>query len=334
MDLKLSNNWVSIIIPTYNRAHLIGETLDSIIAQSYKNWECIVVDDGSTDNTATLITDYIKKDNRFQYHQRPVDRKKGANACRNYGFELSKGEYIKWFDSDDIMHPDFLEKQVEVLENNSDLDFCASQSLTFYKDSADQTKNEANRNPKHSLVLSYLVKNHFFFTGAPLWRKEYFYQKELFDENLTDSHESDFHFRMLLYFPKYIYLKNFLFSIRRGNESITQNIENKKASLDSKIIFFSKARKLVNEHYVEDKDLINEYLTFRISIAIYELCMFNSRLEILTQNKRNIRVLIFQKGIKTKSRIKLSIGFVLLLFLGKGYSFLKENLNIREEIIN
>lgn len=328
------SNLVSIIIPTFNRAYLIGETLESIIAQSHKNWECIIVDDGSTDNTDVVIAEYIKKDSRFQYHQRPFDRIKGANACRNYGFELSKGEYIKWFDSDDIMHPDFLEKQVKVLENNSDLDFCVSQSLTFYKDSTIQTKNEANRNPKHSLILSYLVKNHFFFTGAPLWRKEYFFQKELFDEKLTDSHESDFHFRMLLYFPNYIYLEDFLFSIRRGNESITQNIKNKKASLESKIIFFSKAIKLINEQYVEDKDLINEYLTFRISSVIYELCIFNSRLEILMKNRSNIRFLIFQKGIKTQSRVKLSIGFLLLLFLGKGYSFLKGNLNIREEIIN
>ncbi|QKJ64801.1 glycosyltransferase family 2 protein [Flavobacterium sp. M31R6] len=328
------NPLISIIIPTYNRAYLIAETLESIIAQNHKNWECLIVDDGSTDDTATLIANYIKKDNRFQYHQRPVDRKKGANACRNYGFELSKGEYVKWFDSDDIMHPDFLEKQVEVLENNNELNFCASQSLTFHKDSEIRTKNGANRNPKHSLILSYLVKNHYFFTGAPLWRKEYFHQKDLFDENLSDSHESDFHFRMLLYFPKYIYTNDFLFSIRRGNESITQNIENKKSSLDSKIIFFSKARKLINEQHVEDKDLINKYLTFRISNAIYELCIFNSRLEILKKNKRKIVDLIFQKKIETVSRINLCIGFVLLLFLGKGYSFLKGDLNIREEIIN
>jgi glycosyltransferase involved in cell wall biosynthesis len=328
------NKLVSIIIPTYNRAYLIGETLESIIAQSHENWECIIVDDGSTDDTVTLVADYIKMDNRFQYHKRPVDRIKGANACRNYGFELSKGEYIKWFDSDDIMYPDFLAKQVVILEQNKELDFCVCQALTFYKDSEILTKNEANRNPKHSLLLSYLVKNHYFFTGAPLWKKEYFHQKELFDENLTDSHESDFHFRMLLYYPNYIYTNDFLFSIRRGNDSITQNIQNKKSSLDSKIIFFSKARNLVHEQYVEDKDLINEYLTFRISNAIYELCMLNSRFKILKQYKNNILDLVFQKNIASNSRISLSIGFILLFFLGKGYNCLKGGVNIREKIVN
>lgn len=79
---------VSIIIPTYNRAHLIGETLDSVMAQTYTNWECIVVDDGSTDNTAELLVVYCNKDNRFQYHHRPKDRPKGANAYRNYGIDV------------------------------------------------------------------------------------------------------------------------------------------------------------------------------------------------------------------------------------------------------
>ena len=60
---------VSIIIPTYNRVHLIGDTLDSVLSQTYTNWECIVVDDGSTDGTNELLVEYLKKDKRIQYHQ-------------------------------------------------------------------------------------------------------------------------------------------------------------------------------------------------------------------------------------------------------------------------
>ena len=79
------NATVSIIIPTYNRAHLICETLDSVIAQTYTDWECIVVDDGSNDTTVEIIAEYCKKDNRFQYYQRPQNRLQGGNAARNFG---------------------------------------------------------------------------------------------------------------------------------------------------------------------------------------------------------------------------------------------------------
>jgi len=121
---------VSIIIPTYNRAHLIRETLDSVLAQTYSNWECIIIDDGSTDETNSLLTKYCAKDSRFQYQHRPNNRPKGANACRNYGFELSKGEYINWFDSDDLMMINKLELQVEnILKNNCDFVIAKSINL-------------------------------------------------------------------------------------------------------------------------------------------------------------------------------------------------------------
>ena len=100
----MNNPLVSIIIPTYNRAHIIHETLDSVLSQSYTNWKCIVVDDGSTDTTEEVLKSYVKKDARFQYNKRPIDRKKGANACRNYGLDLAKGAYIVFFDSDDVFY--------------------------------------------------------------------------------------------------------------------------------------------------------------------------------------------------------------------------------------
>ena len=82
---------VSIIIPNYNRADLIVETLNSIIAQTYTNWECIVVDDGSTDDSIKVIDEYSKLDPRIYLYIRPNHKRKGANSCRNYGLEMSRG---------------------------------------------------------------------------------------------------------------------------------------------------------------------------------------------------------------------------------------------------
>nr|MBF6607613.1 glycosyltransferase family 2 protein [Flavobacterium sp.] len=105
---------VSIIIPTFNRANLLAETLDSIIQQTHTNWECIIVDDGSTDNISDIIEKYVSTDSRFRFYKRPSDRPKGANACRNYGFEMSKGDFINWFDSDDIMSLHHIEEHLRV----------------------------------------------------------------------------------------------------------------------------------------------------------------------------------------------------------------------------
>jgi glycosyltransferase involved in cell wall biosynthesis len=112
---------VSIIIPTYNRAHLIGETLDSLVAQTYLNWECIIVDDGSSDNTDEVIGEHVNKDSRFKYYHRPEVHLPGGNGARNYGFKMSKGEYVNWFSSDDLMVAEKLEVKVKaMLENEVD----------------------------------------------------------------------------------------------------------------------------------------------------------------------------------------------------------------------
>lgn len=121
---------VSIIIPTYNRAHLIGETIQSIIDQSYSDWECIVVDDGSTDGTDHVLKEWCLKDDRVTYYNRPSSRPKGGNACRNYGIELAKGEYIQFFDSDDLMFPNKLELSVSAF-NKFKVDYVVSKTIDF-----------------------------------------------------------------------------------------------------------------------------------------------------------------------------------------------------------
>jgi len=93
---------ISIIIPTYNRAHLIWETLESVMNQTYTNWECLVVDDGSDDYTKELIDFYCEKDSRIKFLKR-IQLPKGASHCRNIGIENAKGEFCIFLDSDDLL---------------------------------------------------------------------------------------------------------------------------------------------------------------------------------------------------------------------------------------
>src|SRR5882757_6850477 len=97
---------VSIVIPAYNRAHKLPEALKSIQAQSYSNWEVIVVDDGSKDDTAEVMRTLIAQDSRIHFIQQQTN--KGAQAARNAGIHAAKGEWVAFLDSDDQWLPESL----------------------------------------------------------------------------------------------------------------------------------------------------------------------------------------------------------------------------------
>lgn len=105
----------SIIIPTYNRAHMLSAALESVHNQTFADWECIIVDDGSTDNTKDLISNWIKQDNRFRYiYQENAER----SAARNNGINNATGEYICFLDSDDYYNETRLEKLYIAINNS------------------------------------------------------------------------------------------------------------------------------------------------------------------------------------------------------------------------
>ena len=113
---------VSIIIPFYNRKEYVRVMVDSIIAQKYKDWELIMVDDGSSDGSFEMLEEYHKIDSRILLFHRDSNLK-GANVCRNIGLRVSHGEYVIFLDSDDWI-PDYcLENRVMFMEKNRNLDF-------------------------------------------------------------------------------------------------------------------------------------------------------------------------------------------------------------------
>ncbi|GGM31997.1 glycosyl transferase [Paraliobacillus quinghaiensis] len=107
---------VSIIMPAYNCADYIGITIKSVIGQTYKNWEIIIIDDCSTDNTEAIVKDFISMDNRIKYFK--LEKNSGAAVARNKAIDLAEGEYIAFLDSDDVWFPEKLEKQIKVMKEN------------------------------------------------------------------------------------------------------------------------------------------------------------------------------------------------------------------------
>lgn len=109
---------VSIITPTYNRGYLIEKTIESVMSQSYANWEWLIVDDGSVDNTEQIVEKYIKKDARIRYIKN--EKNQGANICRNLGASLATGEYFAFLDSDNIWNKNKLEIQIKEIKDSAD----------------------------------------------------------------------------------------------------------------------------------------------------------------------------------------------------------------------
>jgi len=220
---------VSIIIPTFNREKFISETLISLLSQTYTNWECIIVDDGSTDNTISVIESYCKKDDRFRLFKR--DRKpKGAPTCRNIGIKESKGDYINFFDSDDIMHPEMLNKKVMPFIVNPKLNFTVCQTAHFSDNFDFQNISKYNilypkLKDKYTLE-SFTIGDITFYTPGPLWKKSFLLKQDIyFREYQKVIQEWEFYIRLLLKDDKnYEAIDEPLVFYRSHNESITSQL--------------------------------------------------------------------------------------------------------------
>ena len=118
---------ISVVIPAYNAGQFLDKTLESVLSQTYENWECIIVNDGSTDNTESVVKKWCEKDARFRYFYK---ENSGASDTRNLGIKEARGEYIAFLDADDLYMPNFLKVCLETLIKK-DVDLVAPRMLSF-----------------------------------------------------------------------------------------------------------------------------------------------------------------------------------------------------------
>ncbi len=190
---------VSLIIPAYNRGNLIAETLDSVLYQTYKNWECIVVDDGSTDNTEFVVGKYLKQDSRFSFYKRSPSYLSGGNGARNYGADLSKGFFLIFLDSDDLLLNNCIEKRVKIALENPDYDMWIFQTQSFYKKPGDNNIIWNYLDKKGISDLKRFLENDMPWNiMSPLWKKSFFIKIGKFDQELLAWQDWEIHVRALL----------------------------------------------------------------------------------------------------------------------------------------
>jgi hypothetical protein len=183
----------------YNRATLVGETLDSVLAQTYADWECIVVDDGSTDNSVEVVQKYVDKDSRFKLLIRPKDRIKGGPTCRNIGYENSTGEIVYWFDSDDLLSPEFFEIVVETFIQKPEAEYLYAEIDSFHGTYKKQNSQKHNKPPYQGTPFEQLCSiKAKSSTQRLIWKRKLIEQCNIkWTEGLVKAQDSDFVYQVL-----------------------------------------------------------------------------------------------------------------------------------------
>ena len=184
---------VSIIIPVYNTRVKLHRCLDSILTQSYQNFECIIIDDGSTDDSAAIIDEYVNKDSRFK----AVHKKNGGvSSARNYGLNIAKGEWIVFVDSDDYLLPDHISSMIASISDDVDL------VMTGFRFLHPDKMNEHGYSERRYIgikdVRSFILDSEFLRFQVP-WDRAYRNKKGLsFDEKLSLGEDRLFCYNYLL----------------------------------------------------------------------------------------------------------------------------------------
>lgn len=250
MHLNVMENapLVSIVVPNYNNIEYIRPFLESVLSQSYSNWELLIVDDGSTNESPNIINEYVIKDCRihlFVRHRYP----KGANTCRNIGIAKARGEYICFFDSDDLLPEYCIESRVyEMNRASKDISFIVFPAITCDAIPFDMNKLVLGFYPFKDDLSMFLKRYRLpFAVWTNIYRKEYLINNCLYwDEALKSLQDSDFNIMILSNGAHYEYSHdkrpNYFWRIGGNPHSITKTIKSIK-NIDSQLVFYSKLLK-------------------------------------------------------------------------------------------
>jgi glycosyltransferase involved in cell wall biosynthesis len=269
---------VSIIVPCYNQAQYLPETLQSVLDQIYTNWECIIVNDGSPDNTEEIALEWCKKDERFVYFKKENG---GLSSARNAGLKIAKGDYIQFLDSDDLLYNDKLQKQISFFNKTTDIIIC--DFFPFDQDSGDFLKIRymnpfpSEQNYKNDIIIKWETE-----LSIPchcvLFKKELINQDTeiQFDESLP-NHEDWVFWVKLFYHSKGIHnINEVLVSYRIHNKSMcSDTVLMKKGFIDAcnsnKAYFISKKDKKVIKLCKEKYNRIQGITKITLKVKLYSI---------------------------------------------------------------
>lgn len=243
---------VSIIVPCYKHAHYLDESLQSVLNQTYSHWECIIVNDGSPDNTKEVAKKWLDTDGRFIYLEK---QNGGLSSARNEGVKIAKGDYILPLDADDLLDSQFLEKLVPVLTSNSYLGIVSCYT-NFFVQSKENVIYQLKPKGKYWKNLLYVNQ----LVATSLYRKSCWLQVGGYDESMKTGFEDwDFWLNVTQKGWEYLIVEDFLFYYRKAKQSMLVDTINN--HFESNREYICKKHK---ELYIEDFENCMEVLFYEI----------------------------------------------------------------------
>jgi glycosyltransferase involved in cell wall biosynthesis len=214
------NPTVSVVICAYNAASFIVETLDSLFAQTFSDYEVIIVNDGSTDETATVLQPYLS---RIIYHEQP---NQGPAAARNAALRLARGQYISVLDSDDLWMPDYLEKMVGYLQAHPEIDLHYPNAVLFGNSHLDGQIYQDMYPSSHPVTLEKLLTRECNVFGLVTFRRAMLEQVGQYDEDLCGVEDLDLWLRMAQHGCRFSFTEEVLVKYRRRPSSLSASSPN------------------------------------------------------------------------------------------------------------
>ena len=237
---------ISVIIPLYNRATLIGETIASLQQQTYHRWEAIVVDDESTDGSYEKVEGIAQQDERIKLTRRHRDPK-GAPTCRNIGAELATGDYLIFLDSDDLLAPHCLEGRASAVRAHPDYDFLVFPMLMFKQHPYDQNI-VWNIDTSESDLTRFLRVDAVWQTTCPIYKRTWFLKNGRFDEHLMFWQDYELHTRMLIAgatYKKFLHQPPDCFYRQHHQGTVSQAVDVSEARLTTMEYVYQKLHELL-----------------------------------------------------------------------------------------
>lgn len=305
---------ISIIIPTYNNAKYLVRCIDSILNQTYKNIEIIIVDDGSTDNTKDILKKYDYKSINYIYQ-----KNRGVSSARNKGLQNSSGEYIMFLDSDDFYDCNYCKKMLKALIN-SDSDICISGMKYKYPNFEilkEYYKSDCLFSDKN--IINFYdenINNYLLYSACTKIYKRDLLKNVWFDENMKIGEDYIFNLQYLKRCKKIYYISNNYYNYVSNTESATATLKkfNNILTIEKELEFMYRVEELLTEIGVYKKT-IKKHKKKSFTNSYHNVCknIFSIDSPYSKKEKKQIISKLFNSeiGIYTRKNIMSPLFFVL-----------------------